>query len=114
MELDETSRLSADSRVSDSNSMQVGFSERSGQDTNTCSQLLTEFSKDMFPSQTSDEQDNKSSIEGVQKVPKIEDFHSEYIIPDDSETPSMSTNKGTLLFLLIILNNLLTFIPDVK
>ncbi|XP_057326267.1 transcription initiation factor TFIID subunit 7 [Microplitis mediator] len=114
MELDETSRLSADSRVSDSNSMQVGFSERSGQDTNTCSQLLTEFSKDMFPSQTSDEQDNKSSVEGVQKVPKIEDFHSEYIIPDDSETPSMSSNKGSLSSRLVTLHNELAEIRQRK
>ncbi|KAH0569114.1 transcription initiation factor TFIID subunit 7 [Cotesia glomerata] len=113
VELDETSRISADSRVSDSNSMQVGFSERSGQDTNTCSELLTEFSKDMFPPQISYDQENKPNVEDVQKIPKIEDFHSEYIIPDDS-SPSMSTNKGSLSSRLVILHNELADIRQCK
>ncbi|CAG5108716.1 Similar to Taf7: Transcription initiation factor TFIID subunit 7 (Drosophila melanogaster) [Cotesia congregata] len=113
VELDETSRISADSRVSDSNSMQVGFSERSGQDTNTCSELLTEFSKDMFPPQIPYDQENKPNVEDVQKIPKIEDFHSEYIIPDDS-SPSMSTNKGSLSSRLVILHNELADIRQCK
>ncbi|XP_034950790.1 transcription initiation factor TFIID subunit 7 [Chelonus insularis] len=105
MELDENSRLSADSRVSDSNSLQVGYSERSGQDTNTCSELLTEFSKDMFPSENADEQDARTTEENISKVPKIEDFHSEYIIPDDSEAQTINIPKDTLQCRLVSLHN---------
>ncbi|KAK0084994.1 hypothetical protein PV325_005991 [Microctonus aethiopoides] len=106
MELDDNSRLSADSRVSDSNSLQVGYSERSGQDTNTCSQLLTEFSKDMFPSENTEEQDNRTADENVSKTPKIEDFHSEYIIPESySENAPIAVPKDSMQSRLVTLHN---------
>ncbi|XP_011303832.1 transcription initiation factor TFIID subunit 7 [Fopius arisanus] len=93
IELDENSRLSADSRVSDSNSIQVRYGERSGQDTST-TELITEFSKDMFPSES---QDDQESLGTVQKIPKLEVFHSEYIIPDIySEGGSMSMTKDSV------------------
>ncbi|XP_063974870.1 transcription initiation factor TFIID subunit 7 [Diachasmimorpha longicaudata] len=93
IELDETSRMSADSRASDSNSMQVRYGERSGQDTSN-TELITEFSKDMFPSDSQDDQESRGT---TQKIPKMEDFHSEYIIPDSySEGGSMSMTKDSV------------------
>jgi len=94
MELDENSRLSADSRVSDSNSMQAAYSERSSNNATTSSGLVTEFSKDMFhndnngDTETEKQQSETSPI----KVQKLEQFHSEYII---TESPtSVSASKG--------------------
>lgn len=101
MELDENSRLSADSRVSDSNSMQAAYSERSSNNATTSSGLVTEFSKDMFH----DDNNGDTEIEKQQsessplKAAKLEQFHSEYMIPDNYTesiiTPTVvSTSKG--------------------
>lgn len=105
-EIDETSRLSADSRVSDSNSMQVSrYSERSRQDTTTatntasnCNQFVTEFTRDMFPPDNTNEQENNEAL----KEPKVENpFHSEYMIPDNySDAPTISTQRGYLIFFI--------------
>lgn len=97
MELDENSRLSADSRVSDSNSMQAAYSERSSNNATTSSGLVTEFSKDMFHDNNGDMEIEKQQDEATApKVPKLEQFHSEYIIPDNyTESPiSVSASKG--------------------
>lgn len=98
VEIDETSRLSADSRISDSNSMQVGYSERSRPDSNAnnCNELVTEFSRDMFQSRSND--DNAE-----QKIPKVENpFHSEYIIPDNYCDAPVSIERGTLYSIIIV------------
>lgn len=94
MELDENSRLSADSRVSDSNSMQAAYSERSSNNATTSSGLVTEFSKDMFHTDNNgDTETEKQQDEPTpSKVPKLEQFHSEYIIPDSPT--SVSVSKG--------------------
>ncbi|XP_011872876.1 PREDICTED: transcription initiation factor TFIID subunit 7 [Vollenhovia emeryi] len=84
MELDENSR-SADSRVSDSNSMQAAYS-RSSNNATTSSGLVTEFSKDMFQNDNNDdtEAEKQQGDEPTPpKVPKLEQFHSEYMIPDN-------------------------------
>ncbi|XP_015598095.1 transcription initiation factor TFIID subunit 7 [Cephus cinctus] len=97
MELDENSRLSGDSRVSDSNSMQVRYSERSGNNVSVNSGLITEFSKEMFQGDGDGETDADKSVNDPSKIPKIEQFHSEYIIPDSySESQSMSMPKDSL------------------
>lgn len=98
MELDENSRLSADSRASDSNSMQAAYSERSNNNATTSCGLVTEFNKDMFQNENNSEIDGEKPIDTQEsKVPKLEQFHSEYIIPDDfSESPSVSTAKDSL------------------
>lgn len=102
MELDENSRLSADSRVSDSNSMQAMYSERSSNNATTSSGLVTEFSKEMFQNDNNDgeigdgETDKQQEENASTKVTKLEQFHSEYIIPDNyTESPSVS--KGNTL-----------------
>lgn len=93
MELDENSRLSADSRVSDSNSMQAAYSERSSNNATTSSGLVTEFSKDMFHDNNGDNETEKQQGETISpKAPKLEQFHSEYIIPESPT--SVSTSKG--------------------
>ncbi|KOC67187.1 Transcription initiation factor TFIID subunit 7 [Habropoda laboriosa] len=104
MELDENSRLSADSRVSDSNSMQVTYSERSDNNTATNSNLVTEFSKEMFQNDNNMEAEaEKPEDVSPSKGPKVEQFHSEYIISDNfSESPapaskdSLQTRLATL------------------
>lgn len=94
MELDENSRLSADSRVSDSNSMQAAYSERSSNNATTSSGLVTEFSKDMFHNDNNgDTETEKQQGESTPpKVAKLDQFHSEYIIPESPT--SVSTSKG--------------------
>lgn len=96
MELDENSRLSADSRVSDSNSMQATYSERSINNTTTNSNLVTEFSKEMFQSDNNCQTEGEKPVDTTPtKVVKLEQFHSEYIIPDSfSESPSAPVSKG--------------------
>lgn len=101
MELDENSRLSADSRVSDSNSMQAAYSERSSNNATMSSGLVTEFSKDMFQNDNNgDTETEKQQDESTPpKVPKLEQFHSEYIIPDNYTesiitATSVSASKG--------------------
>jgi len=94
MELDENSRLSADSRVSDSNSMQAAYSERSSNNATTSSGLVTEFSKDMFHNDNNGdmETEKQQGESNPIKVQKLEQFHSEYII---TESPtSVSASKG--------------------
>lgn len=97
MELDENSRLSADSRVSDSNSMQAAYSERSSNNATTSSGLVTEFSKDMFHNDNNgDMETEKQQGETTPpKTPKLEQFQSEYIIPESPT--SVSTSKGNSL-----------------
>lgn len=93
MELDENSRLSADSRVSDSNSMQATYSERSNNNTNTNSALVTEFSKEMFQNDNCETEGEKPVDTTPPKAPKVEQFHSEYIIPE-MESPPAPASKG--------------------
>lgn len=100
MELDENSHLTADSRVSDSNSMQAAYSERSSNNATTSSGLVTEFSKEMFhndnngDTETEKQQDDATST----KVPKLEQFHAEYIISDNyTESPTVSISKDSRL-----------------
>ncbi|XP_043473300.1 transcription initiation factor TFIID subunit 7 [Leptopilina heterotoma] len=97
LEFDENSRMSADSRISDSNSMQVRYSERSGNTVvSTASGLITEFSKDMFV-QAHERNEEKPSIEEEIKVPKLEAFNTEYIIPEnDNFSQPQSTSKDSL------------------
>lgn len=97
MELDENSHLTADSRVSDSNSMQVAYSERSSNNATMSSGLVTEFSKEMFQNdnngdaETEKQQDEATSA----KASKLEQFHAEYIISDNyTESPQVSVSKG--------------------
>ncbi|XP_020290868.1 transcription initiation factor TFIID subunit 7 [Pseudomyrmex gracilis] len=100
MELDENSRLSADSRVSDSNSMQAAYSERSNNTTTANNGLVTEFSKDMFQNSNNGdmETDKQQNEAGSAKDAKLEQFHSEYIITDNySESPPVSTSKEARL-----------------
>lgn len=97
MELDENSRLSADSRVSDSNSMQAPYSERSNNNATTSNGLVTEFSKEMFQNDNNVDADAEKQQEEAttSKVPKLEQFHSEYVISDNyTESPSVSVSKG--------------------
>lgn len=98
MELDENSRLSADSRVSDSNSMQATYSERSSNNATNNSGLVTEFSKEMFQNDNICDAEGDKPIQTTPtKVPKLEQFHSEYIMPEDfSESPSVSMSKDSL------------------
>ncbi|XP_066597789.1 transcription initiation factor TFIID subunit 7 isoform X2 [Prorops nasuta] len=86
MELDDNSRLSADSRISDSNSMPAMYSERSNTNATTSGGLVTEFSKEMFDNENTTECDGEKPIVSPKKEPKLEQFHSEYIIPEDSYT----------------------------
>lgn len=98
MELDENSHLSADSRISDSNSMQVRYSERSGNAVVSTSEgLITHFSKEMFQPKNDNGDDEKPNIDEESKVPKLESFNSEYIIPETehfSESEPGPINKG--------------------
>lgn len=95
--------MSGDSRISDSNSMQVRYSERSGNTVvSTASGLITEFSKDMFV-QAHEGTGEKPNVEEEVKVPKLEAFNTEYIIPEsDNFSQPQSTSKGTILLLSII------------
>ncbi|XP_014479217.1 PREDICTED: transcription initiation factor TFIID subunit 7 [Dinoponera quadriceps] len=107
MELDENSRLSADSRVSDSNSMQAPYSERSNNNATTSNGLVTEFSKEMFENDNNDDAETEKQQEEAttSKVSKLEQFHSEYIIPDNyTESPPMSVSKDSLQTRLATLN----------
>lgn len=97
MELDENSHLSADSRVSDSNSMQAQYSERSNNNATASNGLVTEFSKEMFQNDNNgDTEAEKQQEEATtSKVSKLEQFQSEYIIPDNyTESPPVSVSKG--------------------
>jgi hypothetical protein len=95
MELDETSRLTGDSRVSDSNSIQATYSGRSSNNATTSSGLVTEFSKEMFQNDNNDIEIDKQESRSPTKIPKMEQFHSEYILPDNYiESPSISVSKG--------------------
>lgn len=97
MEIDENSRLSVDSRVSDSNSMQAPYSERSNNNATTSNGLVTEFSKEMFQNDNNgDAEAEKQQEEATPaKMSKLEQFHSEYIIPDSyTESPPVSVSKG--------------------
>ncbi|CAL7946815.1 unnamed protein product [Xylocopa violacea] len=99
MELDENSRLSGDSRVSDSNSMHATYSERSNNNATTRSNLVTEFSKEMFQNDNNIETEGpvKAEDTSLLKVPKVEQFHSEYIIPDEfSDLPPAPVSKDSL------------------
>lgn len=97
MELDENSHLSADSRVSDSNSMQATYSEKSSNNATTSSGLVTEFSKEMF------QNDNNGDVETEKqqdetKTQKLEPFHGDYIITENyTESPSASVSKDMRL-----------------
>ena len=94
MELDDTSRLSVESRASDSNSMQVRYSERSGQQNVTCTELVTEFSKEMFHPDNSNTSDlPKMESDSPTKLIKLENFHSEYMIPENYNEPSSHRGK---------------------
>ncbi|XP_011505446.1 PREDICTED: transcription initiation factor TFIID subunit 7 isoform X1 [Ceratosolen solmsi marchali] len=95
MELDENSHLSVDSRVSDSNSIQVGYSEQSANVLSTNSgSLVTEFSKEMFESEEIIE-DIKIDIEDV-KIPKIEGFDDYEISENLSESQNTMINKDSI------------------
>lgn len=97
MELDENSRLSADSRVSDSNSMQVRYSERSSNHATSSNGLVTQFSKEMFH----DNDDGEKPLVDMSKPPKEEAFHSEYMIPDDfSQSQPMALTNGKLNYIV--------------
>ncbi|XP_033331174.1 TATA-box binding protein associated factor 7 isoform X2 [Megalopta genalis] len=98
MELDENSRLSADSRVSDSNSLQATYSERSNNNTNTNSNLVTEFSKEMFQNDNTEAEGEKPVDATPTIVTKLEPFQPEYILPDNFTEPSVSasTSKDSL------------------
>lgn len=98
MELDENSRLSAESRVSDSNSMQAAYSERSSNNATTSSGLVTEFSKEMFQNDNGDVEMEKQQDETTPtKGSKIEQFQCEYIISDNyTELPPVSVSKDSL------------------
>ncbi|OAD60162.1 Transcription initiation factor TFIID subunit 7 [Eufriesea mexicana] len=90
--------LDVDSRVSDSNSMQATYSERSNNNAATNSNLVTQFSKEMFQSDNNMEVEvEKSEDASSSKLPKVEQFHSEYIISENfSESPSASVSKDSL------------------
>lgn len=96
MELDENSR-SADSRVSDSNSMQATYSEKSSNNATTNSGLVTEFSKEMFQNDNNgDVETEKQQTEtGPTKAQKLDQFHADYIVTENyTESPSVSVSKG--------------------
>ncbi|XP_017886103.1 transcription initiation factor TFIID subunit 7 [Ceratina calcarata] len=96
MELDENSRLSADSRVSDSNSMQATYSERSNNNATTSSNLVTEFSKEMFQNDNMEAEAMKQEDTSPSKAPKVEQFQ-EYILTDEfTEMPSVSASKDSM------------------
>ncbi|XP_003427554.1 transcription initiation factor TFIID subunit 7 [Nasonia vitripennis] len=91
MELDENSHLSVDSRVSDSNSMQVGYSEQSVIVPSTSSDpLVTEFSKEMFESEETVEE--VIDTEDV-KIPKQEMLDAYEMSQSYSESQNIMTNK---------------------
>ncbi|XP_058795503.1 transcription initiation factor TFIID subunit 7 isoform X2 [Phymastichus coffea] len=95
MDLDESSRLSVDSRVSDSNSMQVKYSgQLSGVPSTSGDPLVTEFSKDMFMSEEIID-DMKPDLEDV-KIPKVENFNHYDISGNDSESQSTMGNKDAI------------------
>lgn len=98
MELDENSRLTGESRVSDSNSMQATYSERSSNNATTSSGLVTEFSKEMFQNDNNDIEIDKQQDEALpSKISrtKLEQFHSEYIISESyTESPPIAVSKG--------------------
>lgn len=103
MELDENSHLSADSRVSDSNSMQAVYSERSSNNATISSELVTEFSKEMFQNDNNGDTESEKQQENVRtKVTKLEQFHSEYINISDNYTESPSISKGYFKQVLFI------------
>lgn len=96
MELDENSRLSADSRVSDSNSMQATYSERSNNNATTSSNLVTEFSKEMFQNDNMEGEAMKQEDTSPSKASKVEQFQ-EYILTDEfTEIPSASASKDSM------------------
>lgn len=99
MELDENSHLTADSRVSDSNSMQAAYSERSSNNATTSSGLVTEFSKEMFQNDNhGDAEIEKQRDDATStKVSKLEQFHEEYIIPDNFADLPVSISKDARL-----------------
>lgn len=72
--------------VSDSNSMQAAYSERSSNNATTSSGLVTEFSKDMFHDDNNGdtETEKQQSESSPLKATKLEQFHSEYMIPDNN------------------------------
>lgn len=92
MELEENSRLSADSRISDSNSMQAGYSEPSANnDGMGSSEMLTEFKKEMFHhTEENSEMGEKSYLDSY----KVSAFQPEYILPD-MEAPGASKGLFT-------------------
>ncbi|KAJ8670654.1 hypothetical protein QAD02_001913 [Eretmocerus hayati] len=95
MELDENSRISVDSRVSDSNSMQVRYLEQSGNlQSSNAGSLVTEFTKEMFESEVTVE-DIKPEIEDV-KIPKIENFDDYEISESYPESHSAMINRDTI------------------
>lgn len=102
MELDENSR-SADSRVSDSNSMQATYSEKSSNNATMSSGLVTEFSKEMFQNDNGDVEAEKQQTETVStKAQKLEQFHTDYIITENyTESPSVSASKGNFKQILV-------------
>lgn len=99
MELDENSRLSVDSRISDSNSMQVRYLEQSTNEPSMSSEpLITEFSKEMFEIEETIE-DVKPEIEDI-KVPKIENYEEYDVSENFSESNNTIFNKGNFYNLL--------------
>lgn len=93
MELDESSRLSVDSRISDSNSMQVRYLEQSTNEPSVSNEpLVTEFSKEMFEIEETVE-DVKPDIEDI-KIPKIENYEEYEMSENFSEIPNVIFNKG--------------------
>lgn len=104
MELDENSRLSGDSRVSDSNSMQATYSEKSSNNATTSGGLVTEFSKEMFQNDNNgDVETEKQQDETVPKAQKLEQFHADYIITENyTESPSASVSKGNFKHTLVV------------
>lgn len=95
MELDENSRLSVDSRVSDSNSMRVGYSEQSANVPSTSNgPLVTEFSKEMFESEETIEEIIET--EDV-KIPKQEMLDAYEMSESYSESQNIMINKGKIL-----------------
>jgi hypothetical protein len=93
MELDENSHLSVDSRISDSNSIQVGYSEQSAHILSTNNApLVTEFRKEMFESEESIET-IKPITENLKKS-KIEGFDHYEMSDNLSESRNILNNKG--------------------
>ncbi|OXU19785.1 hypothetical protein TSAR_003740 [Trichomalopsis sarcophagae] len=103
MELDENSHLSVDSRVSDSNSMQVGYSEQSVNVPSTSNgPLVTEFSKEMFESEETVEE--VIDTEDV-KIPKQEILDPYEMSQSYSESQNIMTNKGKTLDFCSVFNS---------